>query len=285
MQLKWVPTLREANIPDGDVIVATGWPTAEYTAGYSASKGRKYYLVQHYETWWGPEARVRATWQLPLHKIVIARWLEKIANDLGETATYIPNGLDFKAFGYDVPFSNRGRHVAMLFHKYEWKGSADGLKALQIAHQDVPGLTATLFGVSRRPTGLPSWISYFQNPPQPRLRQLYNEAAVFVSPSWTEGWGLTASEAMMSGAALVCTNISGHREYAVDGRNAVLVPARAPEALAAALVQILMDNALRQSLAATALADISRFTWKASVDAFEATLLNADVSPSHAGRL
>ena len=36
VQLKWVPTLGEANIPDGDVVVATGWPTAEYTAGYSA---------------------------------------------------------------------------------------------------------------------------------------------------------------------------------------------------------------------------------------------------------
>src|SRR5262249_11286565 len=103
VKLTWVPSLREANIPYGDAIIATGWPTAEYVAGYSPKKGRKYYLLQHYETWWGPEPRVRATWQLPLHKIVIARWLEKIATDLGELATYIPNGLNFEAFNCDVP--------------------------------------------------------------------------------------------------------------------------------------------------------------------------------------
>ena len=26
VQLKWVPTIAEANIPDADVVVATGWP-------------------------------------------------------------------------------------------------------------------------------------------------------------------------------------------------------------------------------------------------------------------
>jgi glycosyltransferase involved in cell wall biosynthesis len=269
----WVHSLREANIPPGDAIVATGWPTAEYVATYSPDKGRKFYLLQHYETWWGPEERVRATWQLPLHKIVIARWLEDIATELGQPSTYIPNGLDFLAFGCDLPIRERRRpHVLMLSHVMEWKGTADGLKALEFARRSVPELTATLFGVAAPPANLPAWISYERNPPQARLRQLYNDAAVFLAPSLAEGWPLPPAEAMMCGAALVCTDIGGHREYAVHERNALLAPPRSPLELGAALLRMLTDDALRQRLAEQALADIGRFTWKAATDRFEATL-------------
>ena len=76
----------------------------------------------------------------------------------------------------------------------------------------------------------------------------------------------------MCGAALVCTDIGGHREYAVHEHNALLAPAHSPEALAAALVRMFTDRAMRQSLAQQALVDISHFTWKAATDRFEALL-------------
>jgi len=273
VSLKWVYSLHERNIPDGDAIVASGWPTAEYVADYSSTKGRKFYLLQHYETWWGPEARVRATWQLPLCKIVIARWLEAIAHQLGETSIYVPNGLDFDAFGCDVPVRERQRpEVLMLSHSMEWKGTSDGLKALEVARRAVPNLTATLFGVQPEPPHLPQWINYVRNPPQSRLRELYNNATVFLSPSWAEGWPLPPAEAMICGAALVCTNIGGHIEYAEHERNALLAPARSPEGLADALIRMLNDHALRQCLAEQARLDIGRFTWSSAVARFEAAL-------------
>lgn len=281
VRLLWVPSLRECYVPRADAIVATGWPTAEFVAGYSSDKGQKFYLLQHYETWWGPEARVRATWQLPLRKIVIARWLADIATEMGEKATYIPNGLDFEAFACDLPVTERRRpHVTMLYHQLEWKGSADGLKALETARRAIPDLTATLFGVSLAPPRLPRWITYVRNPPQRILRQIYNDATAFLAPSWTEGWPLPPAEAMMCGAALVCTDISGHREYAVHERNALLAPARNTEVLAAALVRMLAHDRLRFSLAERALLDIGRFTWSSATDQFEAQLAGTTYAPS-----
>jgi glycosyltransferase involved in cell wall biosynthesis len=273
IRLAWTPSLRERYIPDADAIVATGWLTSEFVAGYSESKGRKHYLIQHYETWCGPEERVRATWKLPLRKIVIARWLQEIAESMGETAAYIPNGLDFSAFGCDVPIEQRTKpSVTMLYHQWQWKGTADGLKALEIAHGEVPELQAILFGVTAPGTGLPPWITYVRNPPQAELRKIYNRTQVFVTPSWTEGWPLPPAEAMMSGAALVCTDIGGHREYATHERNALMAPAQDPQALGAAISRMLTDDTLRHRLAATALSDISRFTWSAAVDRFEREL-------------
>lgn len=76
----------------------------------------------------------------------------------------------------------------------------------------------------------------------------------------------------MCGAALVCTDIGGHREYAEHERNALMAPPRSPQQLGEALARILTDDGLRQRLAEQALVDISRFTWKAATDRLEATL-------------
>lgn len=279
IKLQWVPSLRERYIPPADAIVAIAWLPAEFVGSYSKDRGQKFYLIQSYETWWGPEARVRATWQLPLRKIVIAKWLSEIAESMGQTATYIPNGLDFTAFGCDVPVTLRNQpSVVMLYHKGEWKGSMDGLQALELARRVVPDLTATLFGVYRQPPHLPDWARYVRNPAQSELRRIYNHAAIFLSPSRTEGWPLPPAEAMMCGATLVCTDIGGHREYAQHELNALLAPPGDPEALAAALVRVLSNNSLRQSLAERARRDISRFTWSAAVDRFEEELRHAQVN-------
>lgn len=53
------------------------------------------------------------------------------AKSLGEEAAYIPNGLDGDEFKMDIePEGRDQKHIRMLYHDAEWKGSADGLKAL-----------------------------------------------------------------------------------------------------------------------------------------------------------
>lgn len=274
VRIIWAPSLNEIFIPAADAVVATAWRTAEWVAGYSATRGRKFYLIQHLETWNGPEERVLNTWRLPLRKIVIARWLQEISTGLGESCVYIPNGLDFRAFGIDVSPDERNPHsVSMLFHDADWKGSVDGLKALSIVKERVPDLKVTLFGV---PEGgsIPAWIEYHRLPPQERLRALYNRSALFIAPSWSEGWGLPPTEAMMCGAALVATDIGGHREFAEDGVTALLVPARQPEELARRILQLMEDQPRRVMLAKTGNQYIQQFTWVRATDALEQVLVD-----------
>ena len=122
-------------------------------------------------------------------------------------------------------------HV-MFYHGADWKGSADGIRALQAVKTQVPELKATLFGVPSAPAGLPSWIRYEQTPSPERLRGLYNDSAVFLATSWTEGWGLPGCEALLCGCALAATDVGGHREYAVNSKTALLSPPKDPAALA-----------------------------------------------------
>lgn len=281
VKMLWVPSLAPRYIPRSDVIVATAWQTAERVASYSMEKGQKIYLIQHLETWAGPSDRVMATWKAALRKVVISRWLQAIAVKLDEDATYIPNGLDTEAFGLDNPSQSREpSSVGMLYQQADWKGSADGLAALALVRNKVPGLRVALFGVPSRPPHLPSWIRYTQTPTQEALRALYNDVAIFLAPSWEEGWGLPPSEAMLCGAALAATDIGGHREFAQHKVTALLSPRKDPDALALNVLQLVRDPELRIAIAHKGNEAIQAFTWERAVDAFEGVLLEARSQPS-----
>ena len=268
-----VPSLSERWIPRGDVIIATAWPTAEWVSQYSGDKGRGFYLIQGLETWDSPEDKVYATWKAPLKKIVIANWLLEVANSLGEEAVYIPNGLSTDEFQMDIPPLERDpKRIMMLYHEGAWKGSADGLEALLTVRMDDVEIKATLFGVPARPASMPKWIDYYQKPEHSLLRKLYNEAAIFVSPSWTEGWPLPPAEAMLCGAALVATNIDGHREYAYHEETALLSPARDARGLANNIERLVRDPTMRVRLATRGHMYMQQFTWERASDHLESIL-------------
>ena len=276
VRLEWKPSLDACWIPQADAVVATSWETAEWVARYPGEKGRKFYLLQHQEsTFPGTDpARVMATWKLPFTKIVIARWLEKIATELGETSVYIPNGLDFSAFGLDIPVEQRDPfQLIMLYHHLNWKGSRDGLEAISRVKTELPQLKALLFGIPARPHDLPEWIEYVQNPPQKQLRRHYNESALFVGPSWAEGWPLPPAEAAQCGAALCITDIGGHREYAEHAETALLSPPQDPDAMALNILHLMQHPEKRIALAVHANVYIQRFTWEKAVSILENSLL------------
>lgn len=273
VRLMWAWSLAERYIPDADVVIATWWETAELVNSYAGAKGRPFYLIQHLETWEGHEDRVYATWKMPLKKIVIAQWLRDIANGLSESSVLIPNGLDFQRFRMDaLPQDRNSNQIMMLFHNHDWKGSTDGLEALSIVKRQTPELRVTLFGTSLAPPNLPDWIEYHQKPPQTRLRELYNQTAIFLAPSWNEGWPLPPAEAMMCGAALVATDIGGHREYAAHEETALLSPPKDPNGLAKNLLRLIRDKDFRIQLATQGNQHIQQFTWDRAVDRFEVAL-------------
>lgn len=269
----WVPFLDQKFIPDADVVVATSWETAEWLNMYTPEKGRKFYLIQGLETWSGTQERVKATVMLQFHKIVIARWLEEFVASLGEPSTYIPNGLDFNAFSMNnLPADRDPATVIMLYHHADWKGSQDGLEALRLVKKQIPHLRVILFGVPDSPTNLEDWITYYQLPEQGLLCKLYNESAICLATSWTEGWGLVPCEAMMCGAATVMTDIGGHREFGINGETTLFSPPKTPAALAENVVRLIKNNDLRLKLAKQGNEYVQKFTWKKAVDAFEQVL-------------
>jgi hypothetical protein len=114
VKISVVPALFTHFIPDGDLIVATLWRTAEYVDRYPVSKGRKYYLVQGYETWSGPASRVDRTLKSTMNKIVISTWLRDRVRELsGNEVHQVPNPVDHEEFFVTASIAKRSRVVSM----------------------------------------------------------------------------------------------------------------------------------------------------------------------------
>ncbi len=261
--------LNEQNIPDADVIFATASDTAFPVAAYSASKGRKFYLVQSYETWHLPEDKVQASWKLPMHKIVVSRHLQQTAESLGEQSrtTYIPLGIDLSQFRLLTPINERHElRVGMLAHPNEVKGTRDGLAALEIVKTKRPDLQVALFGTEPRLDFIPDWMSYERLPTAERLAELYNSCRIFLNPGRAEGWGLPAAEAMACGCAVVSADNGGIHEFAVDGETALIVSIKRPDLLAEKILVLIENDELRQQLATAGHQSIKQFSWERAVN-------------------
>jgi glycosyltransferase involved in cell wall biosynthesis len=266
---------RTADLSEADAIVATAWQTASWVAEATRETGKGFYLIQHYETWDRVED-VTATWRLPLHKIVISRWLEELAIEMGEGSrtSRVPNGLDFDQFGVDLPPEERPPRVGALLSPY--KGREEVISALSIARARIPKLGAATFGTGARPPDLPDWVEHICLPSPVALRGLYNSCSVFVQASRTEGWGLPATESMACGCALVTYENGGSREYAIDGRTAMVVSQHAPERLADAIVDLIGNRELRLALSRRGRDRVAAFTWPRAAVAMERVLAGTE---------
>lgn len=272
----FVYTLQQVNVPVADIYVATSWETAEYLMTYQGVDVRdKYYFIQHYEKWSCPDdERLLKTWKAPLHKIVIAPWLKDIANKLGESANVVENGFDFDTFEITLDIRKRQRErIVMLYHELEWKGFQDAFEALNIVKQKYPRLIVNLFGVYERPVNLPDWYVYYQMPDKVTLNKIYNEAAIYVGASHTEGWGLTVGEAMQCGCAVACTDNGGYSVVAHHQETALVSPVKDVKSLANNIIRLIENQELRCQLAENGNYYIKQYTWEKSYERLKQILL------------
>jgi len=119
--------------------------------------------------------------------------------------------------------------------------------------------------------------------PEEDLVALYNLCHAFVFPSWHEGFGLPALEAMHCGCAVIGANTSSVPE--VIGLDEALFDPRDQQAFTSKLEQVLTDEAFRGRLQSHGLAQAAKFSWEKTaalaVEALERAV--ADHISAHEG--
>jgi glycosyltransferase involved in cell wall biosynthesis len=81
------------------------------------------------------------------------------------------------------------------------------------------------------------------------IAKLLNNFDVFALSSTTEGFSIACVEAMACGVPVIATRSGGPETIVEDGISGLLVPPAAPEAMAAAILRVAADPALRARLA------------------------------------
>lgn len=142
-----------------------------------------------------------------------------------------------------------------------YKGHEDLLRALALAQEQLPREWQLLvigrddgIGSSLKETaaslGLGKHVVWFGECQD--AERFFFVADIAVIASHEEGFSNSLIEAMARGLPVIATAVGGNLDAIVNGESGLLVPAKAPQALAQAIVSLADDPELRSSLGAAA---------------------------------
>lgn len=278
VNVRFAPSFDVDYIPDGDVIFATSWKTAQALNELPSNKGRKFYFVQGLENMFNPEdaSSAEQTYRFPFTKIAVSRWLkDELKNRFNQDSELVPNAIDPAEF-FPENKAYGSKKVGMLYHTAEYKGFNDGIKAVAAARKSISDIRLALFGArNRRPSNIGLDFEYYQNASPATLRGIYSTCDVFVCPSWYEGFGLPGLEAMACKAALATTDNGGGRDYAVHNETALVSPPKSPAELADNIIKLFSDRALLERISEKGYTTAQRFDWNKSVTEMERIVCQA----------
>jgi glycosyltransferase involved in cell wall biosynthesis len=274
---RWRP-VTDNDVPNGDIIVATWWETAEWVYACSPNKGAKVYFIQHHEVFpYLAVDRSKATYRLPMHKIVVARWLREVMHThYGDPVVdVVPNSVDRFQFFADERGKQTIPTVGFLYSTVPSKGMDLAFLALELVRSQLPDLRIICFG-SEQPCTLPKGVEFFFSPPQDKIKDLYAKCDVWLTASRSEGFNLPAMEAMACRTPVVSTR-TGWPEEAVKTRlNGVLVDVDDYAGLAEGLFWVLSQSDKNwRAISSNAYLTVASSSWEQSAEQFERALKHA----------
>ncbi len=250
--------------------VATWWMTAVPVWRASVARGIPVYFVQDIETSYYPDherARhaVLDSYRPEFRYMTISAWNRERLRELDLDAELIPPGIDLDMFRSRPEVKRREDMVLALGRTNPLKNLPLTLAAWRALSEPRPELC--MFGIEPELAD-GDGMTYVEAPEDERVGELFSEATVFVQTSVHEGFALPPLEAMATGAAVVCTDAHGNRDFCVDGENC-LMPEPEASAVSAAIARLLADPELRARLGAAGVRTAQDYAWERRIDELE----------------
>jgi glycosyltransferase involved in cell wall biosynthesis len=198
----------------------------------------------------------------PYLKLSNATWeKEWLKENMNISSILLLGGVNFEMF---YPIEKRTDsnefHVLCSGDIRERKGTKTILEAFEIVKKEKPkAILDTYHG---------------KGIPQEKMAEKYCSANVFVEGSWQAGWNNPVAEAMACKIPVVCTDIGGIKDFAFHEKTALLVPPEDPQSISSAILRLIRDEKLRETLRENAYQHIKMFDWDKSAEKLEEILMS-----------
>ncbi len=134
----------------------------------------------------------------------------------------------------------------------------------QVPHKLVIAGSGDIERIKKGDPGGPGTVEFMGYVSDKEVDRLLSTAALFVFPSFYEGFGFPPLEAMARGCPVVVSNVASLPE--ICGEAALYVNPRSVDSIADAMVKVISDESLRKSLIQYGYERVKEFTWQRSAD-------------------
>jgi hypothetical protein len=200
-------------IEDGDIIIATSWPTVYDVKELTESKGVKVYFIQDYEVWESNEKAVDRTYSFPINKITISNFLhDYLLNKFNSESFVIKNGIDLAKYNLTSKIRSDKIRISFIVNELKKKNVLATINAINKIYTEYPNIVVKCFGLQKSSI-VPLYAKYYENPTEDEIVKIYRETDIFVYSSIFEGFGLPPAEAMACKCAVVSNKVGAIPDY------------------------------------------------------------------------
>lgn len=203
--------------------------------------------------------------------IVPSGFLQAVFERSGIDASIVPNVVDTVRFNSAARQRVERRHLLVARNLEPIYDNETAIRAFAIVHREYPDATLTIAGSGplertlRELTdslGLDAAVLFVGRLDRDAMAEAYSRADIAVNPSRVDNMPNSVLEALACGVPVVSTDVGGVPFIVKNGQTALLVPARSPEAMAKAILRLMADPDLAETLAGNGLIEVGKYTWQ-----------------------
>ncbi|MFC7373048.1 glycosyltransferase [Fictibacillus iocasae] len=196
-----------------------------------------------------------------------------------ETAQYTDKKIHITPFGVDLSIfkpmdveKKQGLQIGIVKALSDKYGIGTLIQAFKRVHDQHPSTELVIVGGGPQlmdyqrlsaDLGIDDHVTFTGKVPNNQVPKYINSMDIFVVPSRDqESFGVAAVESMACGVPVVVTNVGGLPEVVIEGETGLIVPKESPDALAAAIVQLIEDEETRLSMGRKGIEHVKReYDW------------------------
>jgi len=209
---------KESQIPDADIIIATGIKTVKHVDSLPKRCGLKLHWIRGHETWMIPENKIIEIYKKSrCIKIVNSLWLKDFMNKLGEKSYIVRPGNDFENFE-NLNVRNKSRIVLGGLHNFRHKKIKRMswiFDTFEILRYEFSNLELHMFGNDNPSSSLIT--KYVKAPYINQKNKFFNHVDLWLAPTSQEGLHIVPQEAILCGCIVIGTTakMAGLQDYLI----------------------------------------------------------------------